>query len=192
MVFRVVIILAILAVTVFYAVYQKQNLQSQLVPATKGETVLARLPQATFETLDGKPFNLDEFYQKESPQLVVVHYWGTWCAPCEAELPDLLSLIKRYSDRPEVKFLLVAVNDEKRKIEKHLKKVAIPEKAQIYWLLDNKNIHRDLFGTTRVPETYVFSSDKSNLRKFVGPQEWNKPMFFQTFDDFLQISRGRL
>jgi cytochrome c biogenesis protein CcmG, thiol:disulfide interchange protein DsbE len=116
---------------------------------------------------------------------------GTWCAPCEAELPDLLALIKRYEDRPGVKFLLVATNDEVFKVQKHLKTLAIP-KSSIYWLIDNKNVHRDQYGTTRVPETFVFSSDKTTLRKYVGPQEWNKTMFFQSFDEFLQISDRKL
>lgn len=189
---RVVAVIAILALTIFYSVYKKQDLQSRLVPSTKGEAILAKLPSASFETLDGKPFDLDEFYQKESPGLVIVHYWGTWCAPCEAELPELITLIKQFSDRSDVKFLLVAVNDEKIKIEKHLKTLVLPKESQIYWLLDNQNVHRDIFGTTRVPETYVFSSDKNTLRKYVGPQEWIKPMFFQSLDDFHQISRGRL
>jgi thiol-disulfide isomerase/thioredoxin len=122
----------------------------------------------------------------------MVHYWGTWCAPCEAELPDLLTLIKRFEGQPNVKFLLIAANDEAVKIQKYLKTLSIPAKASIYWLLDNNNVHREAYGTTRVPETYVFSSDKTTLRKFIGPQEWNKPMFFQTFDELLQISTRKL
>jgi hypothetical protein len=77
-------------------------------------------------------------------------------------------------------------------IKKHLKTLKFPEMASVYWLVDNKNVHRGAFGTTRVPETYVFSSDKATLRKFVGPQEWNKTMFFQTFDELLQISTRKL
>jgi thiol-disulfide isomerase/thioredoxin len=153
--------------------------------------VLARMPSANFETLDGKEFSLDELYT-HSPKLVIVHYWGTWCAPCEAELPELLKLIKHYENETDVHFLLVAVNDEKVKIQKHLKTFALPKSTSVHWLLDNKSVHRDIFGTSRVPETYVFSSDKSTLRKYVGPQEWNKTMFFQTFDDFLQLSRASL
>jgi thiol-disulfide isomerase/thioredoxin len=186
---RIIAILLIIAATIGYTVYQKKTLNSQLV--SKPEAILAKLPQGVFETLDGKTFDAHQLFESERVGLLVVHYWGTWCGPCEAELPELLSFIKRYEGRPEVKFLLVAVNDEKMKIEKHLKTLAIP-KASITWLMDNKNIHRDAYGTTRVPETYVFSSDKTTLRKFVGPQEWNKPMFFQSFDEFIQISANKL
>jgi cytochrome c biogenesis protein CcmG/thiol:disulfide interchange protein DsbE len=186
---RIIIILLIIAGAVGYSVYQKQILQPQI--ATQSENILKKLPQGVFDTLDGKPFDPHELYTNDRVGLLIVHYWGTWCAPCEAELPDLLSLIKRFEGRSEVKFLLVAVNDEKVKVEKHIKTLGLP-KSSIIWLLDNRNVHRDIYGTTRVPETYVFSSDKTTLRKYTGAQEWNKTMFFQTFDEFLQISNSKL
>lgn len=185
---RIIAILLLIAAAVGYSVYQKQSLESQLVQSEKA--ILSRLPPSMFETLDGQPFDVEKLFDKPI-SLLVVHYWGTWCGPCEAELPDLLSFIKRFEGQPEVKFLLVAVNDEKVKVQKHLKTLGIP-KSSIIWLLDNKNVHRDIYGTTRVPETYVFSSDKTTLKKYLGPQEWNKTMFFQTFDEFIQISTRKL
>lgn len=192
MAYRIIIILTLIGLTLYYSVYQKNSLNSQLVPAGKGESVLKSLPKTSFSTLSGEKVDLENFYASKSPELLVVHFWGTWCAPCERELPELLDLIKRYSDRPGVHFFLVAVNDEVVKIQKHLKTVKGSEKPQIHWLLDNESIHREVFGTTRVPETYVFSSDKNMFRKYVGPQDWTKPQYFQTFDEFIQISQGRL
>lgn len=192
MIYRILAIIIIIAATVGYAIYSKKSLEGQIVSENQSEAVLAKLPSAEFTTLEGKPFKVDELFTNERVDLLIVHYWGTWCAPCEAELPELLTFIKRFEAQPNVKFLLVATNDESIKVQKHLKTLAIPSKASLYWLLDNKNVHRELFGTSRVPETYVFSSDKTTLRKFVGPQEWNKTMFFQTFDEFLQISTRKL
>ena len=191
MIYRLLAIIALIVITVGYSLFQKKNLDSQLASDEKSESLLKKLPTASFETLDNQVFNLDELYSKERVELLVVHFWGTWCAPCEAELPELLNLIRRYENRPEVKFLLVAVNDEIIKVKKHLKTIVTP-KASVHWLIDNKNVFRDQFGTTRVPETYVFSSDKNMLRKYMGPQEWNKSMFYQTFDEFIQISTQKM
>lgn len=189
---RVAAILSVIAITVVYTFWQKKSLESQLVSSSKSESVLKKLPSATFETLEGAPFALDDLYNDGSLKLLVVHYWGTWCAPCEAELPELLKFIDTFKDKPGVKFLLVAVNDDLMKIKKHLKEQQIPKDAPIIWLLDNNGVHKETFGTIRVPETYVFSSDKMTLKKYVGPQEWNKTMFFQTFDELLQISTNKL
>ncbi len=185
---RIIIILFIILVAFAYSYYQKQDLESQL--ATTPDAILSSLPLGNFENLDGTLFEPRALYD-QPVGLLVVHFWGTWCAPCEAELPELLSLIKRFEGRDDVKFLLVAVNDDKVKIQKLLKTLVLP-KSSIFWLLDNKSIHRDIYGTTRVPETYVFSSDKVTLRKYMGPQEWNKPLFFQSFGEFLQISATKL
>lgn len=192
MLYRIIAIILIIAATVGYSLYSKQSLESQLVSEKEGNAVLASLPDAEFTTLEGAPFKVHDLFSKDRTDLLMVHYWGTWCAPCEAELPELLTFIKRFEGKSNVKFLLVATNDEAIKVNKHLKTLPIPLKSSIYWLLDNKNVHRDLFGTTRVPETFVFSSDKTTLRKYVGPQEWNKTMFFQTFDEFIQISTRKL
>jgi cytochrome c biogenesis protein CcmG, thiol:disulfide interchange protein DsbE len=192
MIYRIIAIIVIILATVVYSIQQKKSIQENLVSDAKSESVLASLPDVIFETLEKKPFSLAEFYQTQAPGLVMVHFWGTWCAPCEAELPELLSLINHFQAQPQIKFLLVAVNDEVVKVEKHLKKFGVSTKANVICLLDNQNVYRDMFGTTRVPETFVFSSDKTTLRKFIGPQNWNKSTYFQTFDELLQISSRKL
>lgn len=186
---RLVTILVILAATVGYAIYQKQSLESQLSPSASKEAILKKMPEASFTSLEGQEVKLESLYPAD---LLIVHYWGTWCAPCEAELPDLLSFIKRFKDQKTVKFILVAVNDDVVKVKKHIKALPLSSDMNITWLMDNGDVHRKIFGTTRVPETYVFSSDKTTLKKYLGPQEWNKTMFFQTFDEFLQMSQHKL
>jgi cytochrome c biogenesis protein CcmG/thiol:disulfide interchange protein DsbE len=192
MIYRILAIIIIIASTIAYSHYQKNSLHFQLASENSTESVLSALPDSQFETFDGSAFKLGELYRNQRVDLLMVHFWGTWCAPCEAELPELLMLINRFKDQPNVKFLLVATNDEVVALKKHLKTLKIPEMDSVHWLIDNNNVHRDAFGTTRVPETYVFSSDKTTLRKFTGPQEWNKTMFFQTFDELLQISTRKL
>ena len=192
MIYRILAIIIIIASTIAYSHYQKNSLNFQLASESVTESVLGTLPDSQFETLDGSAFKLADLFREERVDLLMVHFWGTWCAPCEAELRELLRLINRFERQPNVKFLLVATNDEVVAIKKHLKTLKLPEMQSVHWLIDNKNVHRDDFGTTRVPETYVFSSDKTTLRKFVGPQEWNKTMFFQTFDELLQISTKKL
>lgn len=61
----------------------------------EGEPTLTRLapnerPQApvlTGATVDGQPFST----QSAQGKVVVVNVWGSWCAPCRKEAPDLES-----------------------------------------------------------------------------------------------------
>lgn len=186
---RILIIISVLVITIAYAYYQKRVLESNLdLTVSDTESILKTLPQANFKSLEGKELSTSSF----KTDLLVIHFWGTWCAPCEAELPELLGFIKEFNPNSNVKFLLVAVSDEVVKVKKQIKSLANSEQVRIEWLIDNDNVHRDIFGTTKVPETYVFSSDNALLRKFSGPQEWNKSMFFQIFDNFLLNSTRKL
>jgi hypothetical protein len=104
-------------------------------------------------------------------------------------LPDIISFIKKFKDDQSVKFLLVSVNDDAGKVKKRIESLG-PSNAT--WLMDNQNVYRDAFGSSRVPETLVFSSDMNHIKKFVGPQQWSKELYLQQFQEFLQVSTNRM
>lgn len=45
-------------------------------------------------TIDGEPVSLDDYEGKT----VVVNVWGSWCAPCRAEAPELVAASKELAD----------------------------------------------------------------------------------------------
>lgn len=46
--------------------------------------------------MDGKPLKLADYRGK----VVVLVFWGTWCGPCMAEVPNERALAEKYKDRP--------------------------------------------------------------------------------------------
>lgn len=64
------------------------------------------VPDFSGTTLAGSPLSLSGYQGK----VVVLNFWGSWCAPCRAEAPTLAALSARYR-ASGVQFLGVDVND---------------------------------------------------------------------------------
>lgn len=50
--------------------------------------------QVAGETLEGEPVSLADY----EGRTVVVNIWGSWCAPCRSEAPDLVEASKELAD----------------------------------------------------------------------------------------------
>lgn len=42
-------------------------------------------------------------------RVVLINFWGTWCPPCRAEMPDLNALNEKYRDNEDFRLLAVSV-----------------------------------------------------------------------------------
>lgn len=89
-------------------------------------------------------------------KIVVLHFWGFWCAPCQKEYPGIAILQKEYLNSPDVVFLSVATSNISSDTEDQLafrtKKFLDQEKIEdmpIYW---------DPAEFTRVQVSRIFKS----------------------------------
>src|SRR5262249_18430108 len=62
-------------------------------------------PDIIGDDLDGQPLKLSDFRGKT----VLLVFWGTWCGPCMAAVPEHVALLKRLDGRP---FAIVGVNSD--------------------------------------------------------------------------------
>jgi thiol-disulfide isomerase/thioredoxin len=178
---RIIVILAIIGITLGYSVYEAVKLEGKLsTPADyyKSNSILKNLPELTLREFDSdKEYSLQELASAGND--LVIHFWATWCGPCEKELPALKKLTNRMEFHKNVKFLFIAVNDKVKDVKKFLKKYDLKSENNILLLVDDDFHHQKSFGTYKLPETYVFSKSFKLLRKFTGPQEWDRPEFYE-------------
>jgi len=170
---------------VFYSLNQKKYFynNSSTSEASSNHVILKEMPLISLMTLDGKVFLTKDF--KMNSNGYYVHIWGTWCGPCEGEFPGLLEYASRVENK-NVKFYLVAVNDELIKVQKFLKRFPNISK-NVTILIDTSNLLMDSFGTYKVPETFLFDKNGKTITQFVGPQEWNQEIFMTKIDSWLGI-----
>lgn len=140
------------------------------------DLLLENIPTFAVKNLkDGEDITEKTLY-KGGTKLVLVHFWGTWCAPCEREFPALLRLIERFKDEKDIVFLMLAVNDTRIDALKFLKRFKFPDNVVL--ALDESGQSMKQFGTVKVPESYLFDQKGKSITKFVGPQNWELPYFF--------------
>ena len=79
-------------------------------------------PQLSGELLEGGRYDLSQ----DRGQVVVINFWGSWCAPCRAEIDDLEQVYLSTKDQG-VRFLGINVRDDRDKAKAfHQGKVTYP------------------------------------------------------------------
>ena len=147
---------------------------SLLFVSARGElqTPAGSLPQAVpelrFEAADGETMTLSAFRGK----VVLLNVWATWCAPCRKEMPALDRLADKLGDS---EFEVVALSIDRAgmdPIRSFYDKTGI-RNLRIY--LDQDSAAMAALGITGVPTTLLIDTEGREIRRWVGPVEWDSP-----------------
>lgn len=114
-------------------------------------------------TMDGETFDLNDLRGK----YVLIDFWGTWCAPCIAEMPKVKEYKEKYAD----KLVILGVNSGDT-IEK-IKKFVEPKDydwAQILAASGDQDLVLQL-NVAGFPTKFILSPEGEILNRFVGDTE---------------------
>ena len=183
---KLILFLVMIAGVFGYTVYEATNLEKKFEGASGPNTgtFLSLYPENSklFHFESQKKFVYREFVGEG--EFLFVHFWATWCAPCEIEFPELVELINILKSNSKVKFVLVAVNDDIVKVKKFLAKYKLDYQKiqQQLLILEDKGTEYNKFGTYKLPETLLFDSEKKTVRKFTGQQAWSQRYLVDYFN----------
>ncbi len=123
-------------------------------------------PEFQGTLLDGRKIGLSDLRGK----VVMVHFWATWCPPCVEEMPALDRMYRHFQNKD---FELIAVNVDEGVSD------AVPaflknNKITIPVLLDARKKISGLYGTYKLPETYIVDRKGIVRYKVIGPRNWEK------------------
>lgn len=112
--------------------------------------------------------------KNETDKLTVVNLWATWCGPCVAELPELVTLNRMYRGRP---FRLVTISlDDLEKKDQALKVLKENHVSSTNYILDDAD--RDAFAEALdakwpgpIPYTLIIAPGGEVLYRHVGQIE---------------------
>ena len=145
-----------------------------------------RLPAPKLEgtTLDGESFSLSDLTGK----VVVINAWGSWCAPCRAETPDLVRLANETAYLG-VHFVGINTRDNPDAAKAFVRSFNVPYPS----VRDNNAeillAFRDTIPTTVVPTTVVIDRQGQVAARIIGPVSYNT--LKGLLDDELTVSGSR-
>jgi len=84
-------IVLLIGILMVIAVFALQLSQQNRIQPLAGEVA----PDFEMTTFEGEPLRLSDL----RGQIVIVNFWGSWCAPCRAEAPDLQAIYEDYRDQ---------------------------------------------------------------------------------------------
>ncbi|MEJ5252206.1 MAG: redoxin domain-containing protein [Chthonomonadetes bacterium] len=135
-------------------------------------------PPFTLRSLDGSRLRLQDF----RGSMLVLHFYGTWCAPCEVEMPHLVRLREAYPES-DLAMVGVAVNETEgeRAVREWIEKfkitypqaLATPEMISAYWIQG-------------VPITYIIDAEGRIRYRFEGDRD------FETFRKMIERVRTQV
>lgn len=104
------------------------------------------------KTVDGKRF---EMKKELGDGPVVVAFWATWCKPCRKELPAMLPMFEKYSEKG---LKIVAISQDSPRSLSKVKSYVKTSKLPYIFLLDPNGEESTRFQVKDVP--YLLLSDR--------------------------------
>jgi len=177
---KISIVALIMAATLGYSIIKKREISK--LTNSENNLILKSMPHFKVQLLNGGLISSSSLF-KDGDKAALIHFWGTWCGPCEVELPEFIEFVRKNKDKG-LRVLMLAVQDDDKAIRKFLKRFGdLPDNMVVAH--DKKGSSMLAFGTVKVPETYLFSARGKNLNKFVGPQTWSLQAIQNRLDFYL-------
>ena len=110
-------------------------------------------------------------------EVIFLNFWGTYCPPCIAEMPEIQSIYNDYGDK--VRFILVSA-EAPGKVQSFL--ASRDYDLPAYY--GGRNMPEP-FTVRSVPTTFVISRDGKIVMKKVGAADWDSKAMRKIFDELL-------
>ena len=103
-------------------------------------------------------------------QIVVLNFWATYCAPCVEELPSLVQM-QQHMKAKGVTVLAVSIDEDEKSYRRFLR----DHDVTLLSVRDPDQKSNTLYGTAKIPETYIIDRNGVVRRKFIGAVDWTEP-----------------
>ncbi|MBM7634176.1 thiol-disulfide oxidoreductase ResA [Geomicrobium sediminis] len=165
--FMRIIILSILMMTIAYLFYNNL-IREDVAYVTEGD----QAPNFALTNMHGERVALEDY----QGQGVFLNFWGTYCPPCEEEMPYMEAEHQKYMDK-DVEILAVNVGESELIINRFAERLQLT-----FPILQDQNSNvMDRYGVRQLPATYLIDESGEVIHIRVGG------MSEQNVRDFMEM-----
>ena len=114
----------------------------------------------TLKDMNGADVRLSDFKSK----VLLINFWGTWCAPCRAEIPELIKIADKYKDKG-----VVVLGLAQQDTPEDLRAFAAEHKMNYPSLLSTEAVEEAFGPMWAVPMSFIIDRAGSICFKHLGP-----------------------
>ncbi len=105
-------------------------------------------------------------------RVVLLNFWATWCAPCEAEMPSMERLYAALGGH-DFELVAISVDSDRADVE------AFERRFELSFpiLLDPDMTVAIGYQVDRFPESILIDRDGRVVARYVGPRDWDAPEY---------------
>ncbi|EOP98689.1 thiol-disulfide oxidoreductase ResA [Bacillus cereus] len=119
----------------------------------------SQAPNFVLVDLEGKKHQLSDYRGKG----VFLNFWGTWCKPCEKEMPYMNELYPEYKKKG---IEILAVDADETEIA--VKSFRDQYKLSFPIMIDKGNEVLNTYGVGPIPATYLIDKNGKVVKIFIG------------------------
>jgi thiol-disulfide isomerase/thioredoxin len=113
--------------------------------------------------LNGQQMNLAAFKGKK----IFLNFWATWCPPCNAEIPSIVSLMDACKSNETTAFILVT-NESPERVKAFLEKKGLD--LPVYFI---RQAPSNELAYSSLPTTFVINEEGKLVHRSKGARKWN-------------------
>ncbi len=163
--YRATLIVLLCVVGFMYSQSQStfQQLEESVANMVKpGVQIGQQAKEFSLHTLSGKKVSLNDYRGKG----IVLHFFATWCAPCQEEMPLIVTLDERLKKAGRELVVVNLTSQEQSKSE--VKPFLDYFRASFDPLMDEKGDVMELYEVIGIPTTLVIDEDGIILERING------------------------
>ena len=101
---------------------------------------------------------------------LIINVWASWCGPCQAEMPSMERLARKFSGK-QFNVIGISTDDDGLAAAASLKK----SKITFENFLDSNVVLENMLGANTIPLTLLVDAQGKVLEKAHGSYEWDSP-----------------